>query len=177
MIRDHRTFLPVAMARYFLQRPMVDTGLLIALTLVSMLGLAVLYSAAESNMQVLFRQLVRLGIGLAVMMLISRIQPRTLQTWSPPMFVFSIALLVLVALLGEGRGADRWLDLGLVRFQPSELLKLTVPMMLAWYLQVNLPNSYAGLNARTYYFAAKDILASHKMSNKLISNVRYNTRF
>ena len=146
MIRTYRTFLPLAMARYLLQRPMVDTSLLIALVLVSILGLAVLYSAADTDLHVLYRQFVRLGIGVAVMLLISRIPPRTLRVWSPPMFVFSIALLVLVALLGEGRGANRWLDLGVVRFQPSELLKLTVPMMLAWYLHHrHLPPSFKDL--------------------------------
>ena len=134
MMHPRRTFLPVAVVRYFLQRPMVDISLLIALALVSMLGLAVLYSAADANLQVVYRQLIRLGVGAAVLLLISRIPPRTLRTWTPPMFGLSITLLILVALLGEGRGANRWLDLGLIRFQPSELLKLTVPMILAWYL-------------------------------------------
>ena len=134
MMHGRQSILPLAIARYFLQQPMVDARLLAAVTLVALLGLAVLYSAADANLQVLYRQLVRLGLGLAIMLLISRIPPRILRTWTPAMFGFSVALLVLVALLGEGRGADRWLDLVVVRFQPSELLKLTVPMMLAWYL-------------------------------------------
>lgn len=146
MMRTRSTFLPVAMVRYFLQRPMVDTSLLIALTLVAILGLAVLYSAADSNLQVLYRQLVRLGLGVVVMMLISRVPPQALRAWTPAIFGFSVSLLVLVALLGEGRGADRWLDLGVVRFQPSELLKLSVPMMLAWYLHNRpLPPSFRDL--------------------------------
>ena len=56
---------------------------------------------------------------------------------------FSVLLLVIVAIIGEGRGAYRWLDLGVVRFQPSELLKLTMPMMVAWYLHPrHLPPSW-----------------------------------
>jgi rod shape determining protein RodA len=146
MMRTRSTFLPVAMVRYFLQRPMVDTSLMIALTLVAILGLTVLYSAADSSLQVLYRQLVRLGLGVVVMMLISRVPPQTLRAWTPAIFGFSVSLLVLVALLGEGRGADRWLDLGVVRFQPSELLKLSVPMMLAWYLHNRpLPPSFRDL--------------------------------
>ncbi len=58
-----------------------------------------------------------------------------LRNWTPWLYIGSVALLVAVAVLGEGRGAHRWLDLGVVRFQPSELVKLTMPMMVAWYLQ------------------------------------------
>jgi rod shape determining protein RodA len=146
MIRSRPALLPLEMIRYFLQRPMVDSGLVTALGLVSLLGLAVLYSAADSNLQVLYKQGVRLAVGVAVMLVIARIPPQTLRSWTPAMFGASVALLVLVELLGEGRGADRWLDLGVVRFQPSELLKLTVPMILAWYLHNRpLPPSFKDL--------------------------------
>ncbi|EIL98338.1 rod shape-determining protein RodA, partial [Rhodanobacter denitrificans] len=72
--------------------------------------------------------------GGALLLVVSRIPPAVLRGWTPWMYAGSTALLVVVAILGEGRGSIRWLDLGFMRFQPSELLKLTMPMMVAWYL-------------------------------------------
>ena len=73
-------------------------------------------------------------LGGALLLLVSRISPSVLRSWTPWLYAGSTALLVVVAVLGEGRGSMRWLDLGVMRFQPSELLKLTMPMMVAWYL-------------------------------------------
>ncbi len=114
-----------------MHRPRLDYPLLGAIALLGAIGLATLYSAEP---RLVVNQGVRFALGGALMLLISRIPPSTLRNWTPWLYAGSVALLLLVALLGEGRGAHRWLDLKFVRFQPSELLKLTMPMMMAWYL-------------------------------------------
>ncbi len=134
MIRAGRLPLPLAAIKYFLGRPMVDPGLLAALMVCAALGLLILYSASGSETAAIAKQGVRLGLGLAALLIIARIPPQQMRNWTPALYVLGVLLLVLVAVLGEGRGAQRWLDLGLVRFQPAELLKLALPMMLAWYL-------------------------------------------
>jgi rod shape determining protein RodA len=109
--------------------------LLIGLLVLCGYGLLILFSATDQDPGKLDRQMVRLGIGFLVMILVAQIPPSELRRWSPPLFGLGVAMLVGVLVMGEiGKGAQRWLDLGVVRFQPSELLKVAVPMMLAWYL-------------------------------------------
>ena len=119
-----------AMAR----RPRFDLPLAGGLLLLVFVGLMTQYSASDFDRDKAIAQGMRLLLGIILMAMISRVPPSTLRNWSPWFYLASIALLVLVALLGEGRGSDRWLDLRIVRFQPSELLKLTMPMMVAWFL-------------------------------------------
>ena len=124
--------------RRFLQRvltrPRIDLPLALGLFVLATVGLVTLYSAGDGNLALVGGQAARFVLGGALLLLISRIPPSALRSWTPWLYVGSTALLVLVALLGEGRGAHRWLNLGVMRFQPSELLKLTMPMMVAWYL-------------------------------------------
>ncbi|MEO8777959.1 MAG: rod shape-determining protein RodA [Rhodanobacter sp.] len=120
--------------RRMLTRPRIDLPLAAALFVLALIGLATLYSAGGQNFSLVGGQSVRLLLGGALLLLVSRIPPAVLRSWTPWLYVASTGLLVLVALLGEGRGSMRWLDLGVMRFQPSELLKLTTPMMVAWYL-------------------------------------------
>ncbi|MDE2316694.1 MAG: FtsW/RodA/SpoVE family cell cycle protein, partial [Xanthomonadaceae bacterium] len=124
--------------RRFLQRvltrPRIDLPLALGLFALATVGLVTLYSAGDGNLALVGGQAARFVLGGALLLLISRIPPSVLRSWTPWLYVGSSALLVLVALLGEGRGAHRWLNLGVMRFQPSELLKLTMPMMVAWYL-------------------------------------------
>ena len=68
------------------------------------------------------------------MLVISQVPPRILRAWTPWLYGFGVAMLLATLVLGVGRGTHRWLDLGVMRFQPSELMKLAVPMMVAWYL-------------------------------------------
>lgn len=117
-----------------LTRPRLDVPLLAALVLLAMIGLATLYSASDRNAGLVTGQAMRLALGGLMMVLVSRIPPSVLRSWTPPFYMFSCVLLMLVTLFGEGEGAHRWLDLKLLRFQPSELLKLSVPMVVAWYL-------------------------------------------
>ncbi len=119
----------------FLRTLHLDALLLLGLIAISVLGLVVLYSASNGNMELVMRQLMRLGFGFLVMFIAAQIPPATLHGWTPWVYFAGICLLVAVLVFGEiGKGAQRWLDIGVVRFQPSEILKLAVPMMVAWFL-------------------------------------------
>jgi rod shape determining protein RodA len=113
----------------------IDAPLLLALAGVSGLGLMVLYSAGGEDTALLGRQLVRLAIAYAIMFAVAQISPRLLIRITPWAFAAGILLLLAVLVGGEtSGGAQRWLNLYVVRFQPSEMMKLAVPMMVAWYL-------------------------------------------
>jgi rod shape determining protein RodA len=116
------------------RKPRFDVPLALALIVLCAVGLVTLYSASDLDRSLTVSQGVRFAIGAICMVFIARISPATLRNWTPWFYAGSVALLVVVAVLGEGRGAHRWLDLGILRFQPSELLKLSMPMMVAWYL-------------------------------------------
>ncbi len=121
--------------RSWQQRLHLDATLLLGLVSVCGLGLVVLYSAGGQDQQLVVRQLIRLGIAFGVMFMIAQVPPRLLARWTPWLFGLGVALLVAVLLFGDiGKGARRWLDLGFIRFQPSEMMKIAVPMMVAWYL-------------------------------------------
>ena len=120
--------------RRIMTRPRIDLPLSAALFLLAIVGLVTLYSAGDGSVSLVLGQAVRFLLGAILLLVISRIPPAMLRNWTPWLYLGSTALLVLVAILGEGRGANRWLNLGVMRFQPSELLKLTMPMMVAWYL-------------------------------------------
>ena len=113
----------------------VDLPLLVGLLLLCGFGLIVLYSASGENLAQVQRQTVRIALALAVMLAVAQVSPITLRRWSPSLYVLGLLMLVAVLVFGEvGKGAQRWLDLGIVRFQPSEMVKLAVPLMIAWYL-------------------------------------------
>jgi len=114
--------------------PRLDPVMLVLLLLIISFGLIVLYSASGQDMATVYRQAVRLGVGLFVMLIISQVPPHILRIWTPWLYGIGVIMLLATWALGVGRGTQRWLDLGVVRFQPSELMKLAVPMMVAWYL-------------------------------------------
>jgi rod shape determining protein RodA len=116
----------------------MDVPLLVGLLLLSAVGLIVLYSASGQNMDVIVRQSMRLAAGFTMLLVLARIPPQHFARWTPWMFGIGVILLVAVLLMGEiGKGAQRWLDFGVLRFQPSEMMKVVVPMMVAWYLAEN----------------------------------------
>jgi rod shape determining protein RodA len=118
-----------------LARVHLDLPLLIGLLVLCGYGLLLLSSATDQDPDKLDRQVIRLGIAFLVMIVVAQIPPSQLRRWSPPLFGLGVVMLVGVLAMGEiGKGAQRWLDLGVVRFQPSELLKVAVPMTIAWYL-------------------------------------------
>jgi rod shape determining protein RodA len=118
-----------------LGRLRLDGPLLAGLLTIAGIGLLVLYSASGQNFAFTRGQFLRLGLGLVTLLMLAQVRPKYLRMFAPWVYVGGVALLVVVALVGDvGKGAQRWLDLGFLRFQPSELMKLAVPMMCAWYL-------------------------------------------
>jgi rod shape determining protein RodA len=112
----------------------LDAALLFGLAVLSTLGLFVLYSAAASDEHLLIRQIVRLSLAFGAMAIIAQLRPQWMERWTPWLYGIGLLLLLAVLVAGDvGKGAQRWLDLGFVRFQPSEMMKLAVPMMVAWY--------------------------------------------
>ncbi len=113
----------------------IDITLLMGLIALIAVGQIILYSAGGESTALMQRQGIRLVIAIIVMLFIAQISPDTMRRWSPILFIIGTIMLIAVLLVGtKVLGAQRWLDLGLFRFQPSEMMKLAVPMMLAWYL-------------------------------------------
>ena len=114
----------------------LDGPLLLGLALIALYGQVVLYSASGGDWGAVARGTTRLAIGAVIMLACAQMKPGFLQRMSPWLYVLGFVLLVIVDLVGYiGKGAQRWLDLGFVRFQPSEIMKLAVPMACAWYLR------------------------------------------
>ena len=114
--------------------PQLDVPLLAALLLLMGMGLFVLYSASGGSMDVVYRQAVRIGVGLVALLVLSQVPPHILRIWTPWLYALGVLLLLATWFVGTGRATNRWLDFGLFRFQPSEIMKLAVPMMVAWHL-------------------------------------------
>lgn len=125
----------------------IDLPLLAGLLLLCGFGLIVLYSASGQDLDQVMRQLVRLLLAFLIMLAVAQINPITLRRWSPWLYAVGVVMLVAVLAFGDvGKGAQRWLDLGVIRFQPSEMVKLAVPLMIAWYLaEKRLPPSWQRL--------------------------------
>jgi len=123
------------------QKLHIDLPLLLGIFSLMALGLFIVYSAGGQNMDIVYRQAVRIGIALVVMLVIAQIPPLSYRKWAVPVFILGMLMLVAVLLFGHvGKGAQRWLDLGFMKFQPSEVMKLIVPIMIAWFIsQDNLP--------------------------------------
>ena len=118
----------------FLNLIHLDLPLLLGLLAVSGLGLVVLYSAGQQNQDLVIGQAIRLGLGFTVMLTLAQLPPRYFRFWSPWLYLAGILLLLAVMVVGDiSKGAQRWLNLGIVRFQPSEIMKLAAPMMMAWF--------------------------------------------
>ncbi len=124
---------PLSDLARIMRRLNIDGPLLGGLLLTCSLGLVVLYSAVGEDMDLWLQQCMRLFVALIVMLLVAQLSPDLMRRWSPWGYLLGLILLFLVLGFGEGQGAKRWLDLG-IRFQPSEIMKLAVPMMAAWFL-------------------------------------------
>jgi rod shape determining protein RodA len=114
-------------------------GVLLTLVLVLLgVSLAAVASASGQSPARISGHLVNMGLALALMVVIANVPPHLLSKVGPPLYVAGVVLLIGVALFGEIRnGSRRWLNLGVMAFQPSELLKLALPLMLAWHFQRN----------------------------------------
>jgi rod shape determining protein RodA len=132
---DSRTRRTLSGAARVLLALKVDGPLAVGLALTAAFGLVVLYSASAENASMLLRTVLRLVLGIIIMLSVARISPNLLRRASPWLYGLGILLLLAVAAVGHVHlGAKRWLDLGPIHFQPSELMKIAVPMMCAWYL-------------------------------------------
>ena len=108
-------------------------GIVMALVAV---GFVTLFSAADQSLARVGNQLASLAVALVAMWVVANIPPQTLARAAVPLYVLAVVLLVGVALFGVVvNGSRRWLNLGIARFQPSELMKIALPLMLAWYFQ------------------------------------------
>lgn len=117
------------------QKLHIDLPLLSGLLVLMAFGLFVIYSASGESMAMMERQLVRMGLSLLIMLTMAQINPEALKRWALPIYVAGIILLLGVDLFGTiNKGAQRWLNLGFMEFQPSELIKLAFPITMAWYI-------------------------------------------
>lgn len=112
----------------------IDYTLLGLLLILISFGLLILYSASNANMGMIMRQSFRLIFAALIMLALAFVPPHKYKVWTPWIYGLGLALLIAVMVMGKiGKGAQRWLELGLFRFQPSEIMKLAVPMMAAWF--------------------------------------------
>lgn len=142
------------------QRIHIDALLLFLLLLLSSVGIVILISAGHEDLGLINRQAIRLAIAFIAMLFIAQVPPHILKMLSPWLFILGVLLLIGVLFFGDvGKGAQRWLNLGFVRFQPSELLKLATPMMIAWYLsERQLPPSFKHILFATLFIAIPTFL-------------------
>ncbi len=136
----------------FLGHLHVDGPLLIGICAILGVGLLALYSAVGQNTAMLTAQGMRILLAMVALLIMAQVEPTLLRRAAPWIYVFGLVLLTLVLVSGDvGKGAKRWLDIG-VRFQPSEIMKLALPMVMAWYLHERpLPPS-AGVILATLVF-------------------------
>ena len=119
-----------------LQRLHIDGILLLLLLVLATGSLFILYSASGKNVDLLVKQASSFGIGLVGMFIIAQFEPRFMARWVPVGYVLGVLLLVAVDVMGHNAmGATRWINIpGVIRFQPSEFMKLIMPITIAWYL-------------------------------------------
>ena len=117
------------------QRLHLDGPLLIGILLLMGTGFLILYSASGKNSAQVIRQGLSATLAFCCLFVFAQIPPHKYKTWSPGIYLVGLCLIMVVLVMGSmGNGAKRWLNLGLFRFQPSEIMKFAVPMMVAWYL-------------------------------------------
>lgn len=112
----------------------IDPWLLLALFALIAFGLVILYSAANQHMATVYSQIIHIIVALGLMATLAQIPPWIYQRWAMVIYGFSLLSLVLVLIIGHTTlGAQRWLNLGIIHFQPSDIMRLALPIILAWY--------------------------------------------
>ena len=127
------------------QRLHIDPWLCLCLFLIALLGLTILYSASAQNMDMVYKQMMSFGIGFVVMFALAQIPPKVYQAFAPYFYGIGLLSLLAVMVFGEVRmGAQRWIDIpGFGSVQPSEFMKVGMPLMVAWFLSLKpLPPSF-----------------------------------
>ncbi len=130
-----------ANAQTLAERLRLDVLLLLPMLAIMTTGLFVLFSASDGDWDTVNRQIRNFLIGFAVLMAVAQIRLDTLQRWAPTLYLGALFLLLLVPFFGVGvKGAQRWLSLEFIRFQPSEIMKIAMPLMVAaWVVRYALP--------------------------------------
>lgn len=133
----------------------IDVSLLIGILALLASGLFILYSSSNQSLGMVEQQAARIIFSLVVMIIFAQIPPITLQRWAIWLYLLGVILLFAVLIVGHiGKGASRWINLGFIRFQPSEMMKLALPMFLACHFhKIHLP-----LTAKSILFSAIIIL-------------------
>jgi rod shape determining protein RodA len=113
----------------------IDITMLLIVLALLVYSAFVIWSASGQDVGMMERKLAQIAGGLVIMLVLAQVPPRVYESWAPYLYIFCIFLLVLVDVFGQvSKGAQRWLDLGFVRFQPSELAKIAVPLMVARFI-------------------------------------------
>ena len=116
------------------QRLHIDFPLLVAFLAIFMISLTAIYSASNSNIDAVVNQAIKILISISAMAVVAQFSPLSYGRVGPWLFFLCLVLLILVLLIGETRnGATRWLNIG-ISFQPSELMKIAMPLMIARYI-------------------------------------------
>ena len=124
----------------------IDLKLFMIVMIIVSLGLITLYSVSSGDTTLIIKQTIRIIIGLVAMILLAQIHPDNFRLFSPILYFGGIFLLILTIFFGVGKSADRWLDFYFFRFQPSELMKIFVPLMIAsFYGDKSLPPRFRHL--------------------------------
>lgn len=123
------------------ERLHLDVVLLIPVLAIAVMGLFVLFSASEGDWNTVNRQIRNFVVGFGVLLVVAQVRPDTLERWAPALYLAALLLLLMIPFFGVGaKGAQRWLSLGVIRFQPSEIMKIAMPLVVAaWIVRHGLP--------------------------------------
>lgn len=117
----------------FWQAIHLDPLLLMLIMLLATIGFLVLFSASNQHVKMVEIQFMHFLLGVMALLLVAQVPPSTLQRYAPLIYFIGLLLLIIVLIIGHiGKGGQRWLHLGLFRFQPAEIMKLAIPLTLAW---------------------------------------------
>ena len=119
----------------FWQKVHIDPLFFLFITLLLGYSLYILWSATGQDIDMIEKRVIQIVLGFIVMIVFAQFSPRTYEAWAPTLYVICIVILLLVDIFGyTSKGAQRWLDLGILRFQPSEIAKIAVPLMVAKFI-------------------------------------------
>ncbi|TDB59737.1 peptidoglycan glycosyltransferase MrdB [Photorhabdus khanii] len=117
----------------------IDPPLLLCIMALLVYSAFVMWSASGQDMGMMERRIGQIGAGFVVMIIMAQIPPRVYESWAPYLYIVCVILLIFVDAFGQiSKGAQRWLDLGIIRFQPSEIAKIAVPLMIARFMNRDL---------------------------------------
>ncbi len=113
----------------------IDVPFFIGILTLLTYSILVIWSASGQNIDMMVRKVSQITVGLVVMLAMAQVPPRVYEQWALYLYLMCVALLILVDIFGQvSKGAQRWLDIGVIRFQPSEIAKIAVPLMVARFV-------------------------------------------